>query len=480
MNRIVSAVGATIVLGLAACAEPPQAPTDPAATRIEGPSLAVAAVGDPTGKYIITLASGGAAKLPGAVAAMGGTIEWMSNGAGLATVSGITPAQAASLGTAAGAEAVTTDLAVSFDAGTLDATTEAAPGDAVESAAAPQTAFFFPRQWHLRAVSANLAWAAGKLGSPAVKVFILDTGIDYTHADLAGRVNLALSVDMLGTFTVGGIPFTEADTVQKYIPGRHPSTDLYFHGTHVGATVSSNALAAAGVTSGTTLVAVKVCAYLNTCPLSSVLGGVVYAADNGADVMNLSLGGNFGKAGNGVFVSLINRTYNYARDKGVTIVVSAGNEAIDMDHNGPNYKTYCATPATICVSATGPTAQAGVNGPWTNIDAEASYTNYGRSAVNVAAPGGNAASFVTAACSRSSLIVPVCGTGTFVIGSQGTSMAAPHVTGTAALLVETLGRNPGAIRNKLQGSADDLGQAGTDPFYGKGRLNTARAVGAIP
>src|SRR4030095_3050981 len=102
------------------------------------------------------------------------------------------------------------------------------------------------------------------------------------------------------------------------------------------------------------------------------------------------------------------------------------------------------------------------NGPWTNIDAPAGYTNFGSSALNVAAPGGNAASFVYAACSRTSLLIPVCQTGTFVVGSQGTSMAAPHVTGTAALLVSTLGRNPGAIKNALQGTADDLGATGTD------------------
>jgi subtilisin family serine protease len=102
------------------------------------------------------------------------------------------------------------------------------------------------------------------------------------------------------------------------------------------------------------------------------------------------------------------------------------------------------------------------------------------SRLKLAAPGGNAASFVYEACSRTSLIVPVCQTGTFVIRSQGTSMAAPHVTGTAALLVPVLGRDPGAIKNALQGTADDLGATGTDPLYGKGRLNTARAVGAIP
>jgi hypothetical protein len=477
MRRVLSALSLASLVALGACSEPPQSPSEDSPGAIIAPSFAQAAGTQFTGKYIVTLAPGGAATLPGQVAALGGSIDWISAGAGLATVSGLSAAQAATL---TGVAAVDADVAVAIDYPALDVNVEAAPSDAVESPSAPQTAFFFPRQWHLRTVQANTAWAAGQLGSSAVSLFILDTGIDYTHLDLQGRVDLTRSVDMLGTFNFNGIPFTESDTVQKYFPGRHPSPDLFFHGTHVAATGSSNAVAAAGVTSRTTLVAVKVCAYLNTCPFSSTLGGVIYAADNGADVMNLSLGGTFAKAGNNALVELINQTFDYARNKGVTIVVSAGNSAIDLDRDKNGYKTYCSTPATICVAATGPTAQGSVNGPWTNIDAPATYSNFGRSAINVAAPGGNFSSFVWEACSRTSLIVPICQTGTFIIGVQGTSMASPHVAGTAAMLVPILGRDPGAIKSRLQGSADDLGPKGTDPHYGKGRLNVARAVGVIP
>ena len=472
------------LLALAACADDPVAPASPDGA-IGVPVAMSSVVLDNAvipGRYIVSFQGGGAFALKTKVALLGGTLDWSSPDAGLAVVSNLDADGAASLGKLKGVTSVDPDELVSLDVPQLDGLLDATEAG-TQSQTNPAGSFFYARQWNMRAVGADVAWANGYLGSPSVSVFILDSGIDYTYPDVNGLVDLGRSVNLLGTFNVNGVPFTEADTVAKYFPGKAAYTDLYFHGTHVAATVSSVGFAAAGVTSRTTLVAVKVCSYLNICPTSAVLGGVIYAADQGADVINLSLGGSFAKAGNGRFVGLVNKTYNYARAKGSTVVVSAGNSAIDLDHDGNSYKSYCSTPATICVAATGPTFRGSVNGPFENVNAPAYYTNYGRSAINLAAPGGNTgtnANFVYAACSQTSLVIPQCQTGIFIIGAQGTSMAAPHVSGAAALLAAGGVSNPAQVRAILQNSATDLGEPGTDPFYGKGFLSVAAAVGITP
>jgi subtilisin family serine protease len=112
----------------------------------------------------------------------------------------------------------------------------------------------------------------------------------------------------------------------------------------------------------------------------------------------------------------------------------------------------------------------------TALEAPASYTNYGRSAINVAAPGGNNGGYVMAACSPFSLVVTVCQTGTYVVSIAGTSMATPHVSGLAAMVIAEYGNNPAQVRNRIEKFADDLGQPGTDPYYGKGRINVYRTM----
>ncbi|HEX8171375.1 MAG TPA: S8 family serine peptidase [Thermoanaerobaculia bacterium] len=428
--------------------------------------------------------NGGPADFASQVAALGGTVVYQHPV--LAVVSGLSDSAAATLGKRSGIADVEADAEVSLDVNSTQADASEQDFSDATSVANPSLASFYSRQWHLRAIGAHTAWAAGRLGSPSVRVAILDTGIDRRsspHADLAGHVDYASGAQFqLDDPTCIPAGFTYGAT-----------DDLMFHGTHVAATVSSNAVAAAGVTSKVTLIPVKVLGLAKDAngqctggsgSFSSVMSGVLYAADIDADVANMSLGGGFTKNGNGRFVGIINKVFNYAHSKGLLVVVAAGNSGLDLDHDGNLESTYCSTPNVVCVSALGPTvATTGL--VFQNVDSPASYTNYGRSAISVAAPGGTGSSsrprgYVTEACSRSAVSVglAVCGTGTFVVGSNGTSMATPHVTGLAALLVENVGRNnPAQLKAALQQSADDLGQPGTDAIYGKGRINVPRALG---
>lgn len=403
---------------------------------------------------------------PETLAAVGGTVDLTVGSAGAVVVSGLDEEQARELAGDSRVQIVERELALAIPDPTEPAT------DPVDLAAAPASpgdpagAFFFPRQWHLRAIQADAAWAEGALGSSEVTVAILDTGIGYTHADLQGLVDLDRSVSF--------IPADDA-LVQAFFPGAHPIADLHAHGTHVAATVSSNALVAAGVTSQTTLIGAKVCSVLTgLCPTGAVFAGIQHAVENGADIVNMSLGGAFSKSEARGFVSVVNRLFDSAKRAGTSIVVAAGNEALDFDHDRDQFAAYCNAPHVICVSATGPTSAESVNGPFEDVDAFAPYSNFGRSAVTVAAPGGNF-SLVWAACSTFSLLVPVCQNGGFALGITGTSMASPHAAGVAALLAANGAAFPSDIHSGIRQTADDLGQPGADPYYGKGRVN---ALGA--
>ena len=474
--------------------------TEPSATRRISASAVsaenAASFAEPSNRYLVVFRStSGASAVAAELSTSGGRLEGLHENLGFAVVSGISADAAGRLRGAAGIAAVEADIEFALEpiaeAETVDAT------DVIESATAPQTASQFARQWNMRAVGAHTAWAAGFLGSSEVRVAILDTGIDYLWPDLNGRVDLSRSISLR--------PDEDA-RFATWFPGstRHPITDLNLHGTFVSTLVASNSGFFAGVTTQTTLFGVKVCIVFNSCSTAAILNGIVHAVDNDADVINMSLGGAFLKSANPGFVSIINSVFNYANQNGAVIVVAAGNAATDIDHTGNIYFTYCNSPHVVCVSATGPTAAPAAGGPFTNPDAVASYTNFGRSAISLAGPGGGTASantFVTGPCASTALnwfqpprptptsplpppviVGPLCPLpGLFLVRGSGTSFAAPHVAGAAALLVAQIGRgNPAQVRATLQNSADDLGQPGTDPFYGKGRLNVARAVGVIP
>jgi hypothetical protein len=490
-SRLISTAAVLGVTALAACSDQATAPAAPAAQRTES----VAA--KPAGRYIVLFSSENSvpADFAARVASLGGKVKDVQKGAGFATVTGLNNAAAASLARVAGVSEVQADAVISLDE---PATTRATLHESgINSQANPKSAIFYGWQWNMGLIGAEKAWAAGKLGSGTVTVGILDTGIDYDALDLNGLVDLSRSTSFIDS---------DDELATKFFPSRHKVTDFNGHGTNVATQVSSKAFAFAGVTSKTTLIGVKVLGANGSGPLSSVLSGVVWAADHGADVINMSLGGGFAKAGYGRFLGLINRTFNYAKSKGMTVVVSAGNASEDLDHNGNVFTTYCDAPHVICVSAVGPTTWAG------NRNEPSFFTNYGAKSIDVAAPGGNAqivdgeivpsiwpwgediASWVWSLCAKNSLVTdkddkvvfnpdgtPVlagCQSGGVASGAVGTSQAAPHVTGLAALLVADGAKNkPGQIKKLIERSSLDLGPAGPDPFYGEGRIDVAKALG---
>jgi lantibiotic leader peptide-processing serine protease len=418
--------------------------------------------------------------LAATINALGGKVDAEYAGVGAAVVSNLTDAAAAQLAARSDVEAVGRDREFQFLDPSAPTPIAEASDESIMSTEHPAAATRYARQWNLRAIKADVAWAAGKLGSPSVRVAILDTGIDYTLPDLAGLVDLSRSA----SFVPSDDEFLSTTTL-PFLQGKHPVTDLHYHGTHVAATVSSNATLAAGVTSKTTLMGVKVLSRTGSGSTAGILGGIVYAVDNGADVINISLGviGLLDGKDPDVkaLIKTTNRAFQYAHKNGVTVVVSAGNESLDLDTKH-SFQAYCSSTHVVCVSATGPTAQNTVNGPWENIDAFAPYSNFGRKDVNVAAPGGNA-SAVWAACSSTSVVMN-CRTladgrpAVFILGLRGTSMAAPHVSGLAAFLIAELGHgNPGLIESIIERSADDLGASGRDAQYGNGRINVANALG---
>ncbi len=445
-----------------------------------------------TGEYLVRLKGNGNG-FRASVEALGGTVSFVHEGAGVAVVSGLSAAAATQL---AGASSV----AEVQPNGVMVLSRPKEPVIAplgqvgIASQANPAAALRYSWQWNMKAIHADQAWAAGKLGSPAVTVAILDTGIDYNSLDANGLVDLSRSTSF--------IPSDDAIIAANF-PGRHVVDDLNGHGTNVASQVSSTGAAHAGVSSRTTLMGVKVLGADGSGAISAVLQGILWAADHDADVINLSLGVMFTRAGNGQLIRLFNQVFSYAKRQGVVVVVAAGNESTDLDRNlipdengelqrVPGlYAAYCDAQHVICVSATGPETFGG------SPDVPAYYTNFGRSAINVAAPGGNASntlsvwpwgtdnvSWVWSMCPKNLLINPAtpsvrpCASGGSVNALIGTSQAAPHVAGLAALLVAELGKdNPAQVKARIQQSADDLGQPGTDPYFGKGRINVARALG---
>ena len=288
MNRNVShagALAATVGLMLAGCRDQ-GTPTAPAAPAL----VASATAADPAARHLVLFT---AERVPAdwgeRVSRLGGSVEASLDGIGVAAVTGLSAAAAVELAGSADVRAVEPDPVTRDDGEAANDPAEQAASDPLapaDATASPTSAQFYARQWNMRAVFADRAWAAGILGSRNVKVAILDSGIDYLHPDLVGLVDLEHSTSFV------------PEDVTRHYPGRLPFSDLHGHGTFVTSIVASNATVVAGINRYVTLIAVKINDSTRASTASRFLSGIVYAADQGVDVINISDGRQFDKSKN--------------------------------------------------------------------------------------------------------------------------------------------------------------------------------------
>jgi serine protease len=293
----------------------------------------------------------------------------------------------------------------------------------------------FPKQWGMRLIGAPTAWATGT--GQGVTIAVVDTGVDFGHPDLAGKV----------------LPG------YNYIaPGSAPQDD-YGHGTHVAgiaAADTNNGIGVAGVAPGASIMPVKVLDSSGGGSIDTVAQGIDYAADHGAQVINLSLGSDLQSLSGAP--AKLTAAVEYAWSKGSICVLAAGNGGL-LGLFGSGYSNQHALVVTAL----------------TPQDTEASYaTGVGSVMWGISAPGGANDG------NPDDDIVSTYWDGTksdpHIYGTlAGTSMAAPHVSGAAAIL-RGLGLSPQQTIDRLLSTAKNLGSPST---YGAGQLDVTAAVAGL-
>ena len=295
---------------------------------------------------------------------------------------------------------------------------------------------YYSFQWHLDQINMSDAW--NKSTGSGVTVAVVDTGISQ-----AGE-------DGFGNRVFGGYNFVKEN---------ENFSDDNGHGTHVAGTIAQetdNGIGVAGIAYNANLLGVKVLNKKGSGADSGVADGIRWAADNGAQVINMSLGGDSSS-------QTLEDAVNYANERGVVICAAAGNSGADTIGYPARYD------ACIAVGSV-------------RYDKEkADYSQYG-AGLDVVAPGGDTSvdqnqdgygDGVVQETFTKKLFRMKWGYYYF----QGTSMATPHVSGLAALIIGKYpAYTPDQVRNAIESTAEDLGLPGYDTTYGYGLINASAAL----
>ncbi|REK15732.1 MAG: peptidase S8 [Planctomycetota bacterium] len=294
-------------------------------------------------------------------------------------------------------------------------------------------------EWNLNAINAPESWAQGYTGEGAV-VAVIDTGVDLYHPDLVHQIWVNAGEIAGNGIDDDGNGYVDDVSGWDFAAGDNNPDDVHGHGTHVAGTIAaeSNGFGATGVAPDATIMPVRVLGDNGSGSASSVAAGIRYAAANGADIINLSLGG--------AFSSVILSAIEYALQLDVLVVAAAGNESA----TAPGYPARFAASLSNVISV----------GAHSSAGAIASFSNdVGASgAVQVDAPGVSVYStYVNDGYGRLS----------------GTSMAAPHVAGLAALALSANSALSATELRSLITAGADRSIGGSDAI---GRINAATTV----
>jgi serine protease len=292
----------------------------------------------------------------------------------------------------------------------------------------------FNEQWNMKLIGAEKAW--DKSRGKGIIVAVIDTGVAAEDDDKCYRAR-----DFKETPFVKGYDFVSDDD--------HPNDD-HGHGTHVAGTIAETTNNGEGVTGlafEAKIMPLKVLDSFGSGNTADIADAIRYAADKGAHVINMSLGGPYPDR-------LMQLACQYAKKKGVLVVCAAGNSS-----GGPvGYPA--AFPECMAVSAVGPKGDL------------AYYSSVGKQ-VAIAGPGGDRSQGDTATVLQNTVLDGAREQGDDYYGFQGTSMASPHVAAAAALVMARGVKDPADVRQILERAAK---KKGPKEKYGAGILDAAKSV----